>query len=61
MLRILLAIGLFALFAGGLKAVEVGSPAPDFEFIRTWNMPGGQTRLSQFRGSVVLLESFATW
>jgi hypothetical protein len=63
MLRVLVAFGFFALLTNGLQAaaLDVGSPAPDFEFIRTWNMSGGQSRLSEFRGSVVLLETFATW
>jgi hypothetical protein len=62
MLRILAAFVLLVAFAAEMRAAgEVGSQAPDFEFLSTWNIPGGQTRLSSFRGSVVLVESFATW
>ena len=60
MLRLLVAVGLVTCFAGALRA-GVGTSAPDFEFLRTWNMPGNQMRLSDFRGKPVLLETFATW
>jgi hypothetical protein len=62
MLRILLAVSVLAVIANCLEAAAgIGSPAPDFEFIRTWNINGSQSRLSDFRGSTVLLETFATW
>jgi hypothetical protein len=62
MLRLCASLLLVLAFAAEMRAAgEVGSVAPDFEFLSTWNIPGGQTRLSSFRGSVVLVESFATW
>jgi hypothetical protein len=62
MAKSLLAIFLVACFACALRAeAGVGSPAPDFEFVRSWNLSGSQTRLSDFRGTPVLLEAFATW
>jgi hypothetical protein len=59
MLRVLSLFSVL-LLAGALQA-GVGADAPDFEFLRTWNMAGGQSRLSDFRGRPVLLEAFATW
>jgi peroxiredoxin len=61
MIRAFVACFILLLCAGSLGAAGVGSPAPDFEFIRTWNINGSQSRLSDFRGSTVLLETFATW
>ncbi|MCB9895565.1 MAG: redoxin domain-containing protein [Planctomycetes bacterium] len=59
--RSLLCLFLAAAFCGSASAVEVGDPAPDFSFMQTWNMGAGKNRLSDFRGSVVLLECWASW
>jgi hypothetical protein len=62
MLRLLASILLVFAFGAELRAAgDVGSQAPDFEFLTTWNMPGAQSRMSEFRGRPVLLEAFATW
>ena len=58
----LMAITLAVMLAlpGGLAAVQVGDPAPDFKLPAT---TGGQIRLSDFRGKQwVLLEFYhADW
>lgn len=41
--------------------VDVGDPAPDFQFNRTWNMPQEATGLASLRGQLVLVETWATW
>lgn len=38
--------------------VDVGSPAPDFNFP---TLKGGQAKLSDYRGKVVLINVWATW
>ena len=48
-------------FATPLTAVDPGEAAPDFNFLRTWNMPGGEKSLGQLRGKLVLVELWATW
>ena len=48
-------------FAGSLSALGVGEMGPNFKFDKSWNFPGGETELDQFRGRVVLIESWATW
>lgn len=58
MLRLTL---LLMMLAAPLGAVEVGDVAPEVTFAKTWNMPEGQRRLSDFRGKVVMLEVWATW
>ncbi len=50
-----------ALFAGSLSAVAVGEMGPDFKFDKSWNTIEGSTKLSDYRGKVVLIESWATW
>lgn len=56
------AVAIFTLlFSGSAWAVGVGQPAPDFPFLQTWNLDTGKQRLADFRGSVVLLEVWATW
>jgi hypothetical protein len=57
---LVLGLVLTGLAAPGFAA-NVGSPAPDFRMDQSWNLPPGKTRLSDFRGSVVLLETWATW
>lgn len=52
---------LLMLLAAPLAAVEVGEVAPEVTFSKTWNMPEGQGRLSDFRGKLVMLEVWATW
>ena len=59
--RTLLCVAVAALFCVSAQAVGVGQQAPDFGFLQSWNMPAGKKRLSDFRGSVVLLECWATW
>lgn len=58
-------LGLLALasvlFAGSLGAVAVGEMGPDFKFDKSWNTIEGSTKLSDYRGKVVLIESWATW
>lgn len=57
-----LTLALLALLsARGAWAIEVGQPAPDFPFLESWKMEPGKSRLSDFRGSVVLLEVWASW
>ena len=48
-------------FATPLAAVNPGEPVPDFNFSRSWNMPGGEKSLGQLRGKLVLVELWATW
>lgn len=59
------AMGLLALasvlFAGSLSAVAVGEMGPDFKFDKSWNTIEGATKLSDYRGKVVLIEAWATW
>ncbi|CAG0988585.1 hypothetical protein PLCT2_02336 [Planctomycetaceae bacterium] len=59
------ALGLLALasvlFAGSLSAVAVGEMGPDFKFDKSWNTIEGATKLSDYRGKVVLIEAWATW
>jgi hypothetical protein len=52
---------LATMFAGMLSAAEVGDNSIDFEFEKTWNTPAGASRLSDYKGKVVLLEWWATW
>jgi thiol-disulfide isomerase/thioredoxin len=59
--RTLACLAFAALFCGSASAIEIGQPAPDFGFLQVWNMPKGKKRLSDFRGSVVLLECWASW
>jgi len=58
-------LGLLALasvlFAGSLNAVAVGEMGPDFKFDKSWNTIEGSTKLSDYRGKVVLIEAWATW
>lgn len=58
-------LGLLALasvlFAGSLSAVAVGEMGPDFKFDKSWNTIEGSTKLSDYRGKVVLIEAWATW
>lgn len=61
-------VGSFALmllaamaFAGSLSAVAPGDQGPNFKFDKSWNLEEGVTELSQFRGKVVMIESWATW
>jgi peroxiredoxin len=49
-------LGLWDDKAAGL--VEVGSPAPDFDFVVH---QGGRVRLADYKGKVVLLDYWATW
>ncbi len=45
-----------------LAAQDVGSPAPDVEWPRTWHFDGmPDKKLSELKGSVVLLEFWATY
>lgn len=63
-MRLILLTVSFALaccFTSRAEAIGIGEAAPDFEFDQTWNAPAGKTRLSDYRGSVVLLECWATW
>ncbi|MCA8912800.1 MAG: hypothetical protein KDB82_13940 [Planctomycetes bacterium] len=48
-------------FAGSLSAVAPGDQGPNFKFDKSWNIEDGMTELSQFRGKVVMIESWATW
>jgi hypothetical protein len=48
-------------FAGALGAVEVGDDAPDFTFEKSWNTPEGYVALKDYRGSVALIDVWATW
>lgn len=50
-----------AVLAGSLSAVEVGDQSIDFDFEKSWNTPEGATKLSSYKGKVVLLEWWATW
>jgi hypothetical protein len=50
-----------ALFAGSLSAIAVGDMGPDFKFDKSWNTIEGSTKLSDYRGKVVLIEAWATW
>lgn len=50
-----------ALWAGSLSAVAVGEMGPDFKFDKSWNTIEGATKLSDYRGKVVLIEAWATW
>lgn len=59
--RTLACIAFAALFCSTASALDVGQQAPNFNFLQTWNMPKGKAGLSDFRGSVVLLECWATW
>ncbi|MEZ5993413.1 MAG: TlpA disulfide reductase family protein [Planctomycetota bacterium] len=52
---------LFVCLSSAAHSIPIGQPAPDFSFSKTWNAPGGKTKLSDYRGSVVLLECWATW
>ncbi|MBK9974047.1 MAG: hypothetical protein IPP14_04660 [Planctomycetes bacterium] len=57
---------LLALFLGcaHLTAADftIGQDAPDFELgTSTWDTPEGFTRLSSYRGKVVLVEVWATY
>jgi hypothetical protein len=60
-LRGLVLFGLLLAAALPLAARGVGSPAPDFAFERSWNLPPGTSSLSGLRGHTVLLEFWATW
>lgn len=44
----------------GLPGV-IAAQAPDFTFERSWNTPAGMSKLSDYRGQVVLVEVWATW
>jgi peroxiredoxin len=44
--------------AAASRLLAVGAAAPDFSLS---NAPGGQVRLSDYRGRTVVLEFFATW
>ena len=48
-------------FASSLSAVAPGDQGPNFKFDKSWNIEDGMTELSQFRGKVVMIESWATW
>lgn len=52
---------LFACLSSAAQCIPIGEPAPDFTFTKTWNAPAGKTKLSDYRGEVVLLECWATW
>ena len=57
---VLLAI-IASLVGSAAWAINVGDAAPDFMFDKTWNAPPDKSRLSDYRGSVVLLECWASW
>lgn len=48
-------------FASTLSAVEIGQDAPNFEFEKTWNMPGEPANLKALEGKVAMVEVWATW
>lgn len=55
---------LLAVFCALLPAADftIGEDAPDFELGATkWNTPDGFTKLSNYRGKVVLVEVWATY
>lgn len=53
-----LGLGSSSLYASPAPALAVGAPAPDFELL---SVSGETFRLSQFRGSPVLINFWATW
>lgn len=56
----LLTVALLVAFSGSAQAgVSNGDDAPEITFTKSWN--GEQTKLSDFRGEVVLLVFWATW
>ncbi|MBK8208240.1 MAG: hypothetical protein IPK87_15795 [Planctomycetes bacterium] len=55
---------LLALGCAQVRAADfaIGDSAPDFELgTNTWNTPQGFSRLSNYRGKVVLVEVWATY
>lgn len=44
-----------------LPGVLCAQNAPDFIFDQSWNLPAGMSKLSDYRGQVVLVEVWATW
>lgn len=50
------------MLAGGVSAaVAVGDVAPNFKFEKAWNVEEGHDELTDYRGSIVLVEAWATW
>lgn len=56
-----LVVALAAVFAAAAAAVEVGQPAPNFKFEKSWNALEGADELDDYRGKIVMLEVWATW
>ncbi|MDP4161596.1 MAG: TlpA disulfide reductase family protein [Bacillota bacterium] len=62
LLVLLLVIGMFSFFAYSLlnkaKTTDVGDKAYNFELE---NLQGKQTKLSDYKGNIIVLNYFATW